>query len=115
MKKTLFILLASTFLFGCNKEVDANDPEQEVINTPQPKPCEVNNTGDLKLISTQLDDYYVYLNDKYIGIARSTKINTFNDVPAGNKSIDLININDWNDAYEGTISIKKCKTTSADF
>lgn len=99
MKKILSILAISVFAIGCQKA----------------ETCELNSTGTLKIVSTQLEPFYVYLNTEYLGTAEAATVTTFNDVPAGAKNVQLINVNDANDSYSASSAVSSCEESAVQF
>ena len=99
MKKFLSILAVSLFIFGCSK----------------PLPCELNSTGTLKAVSVELDDYYTYVNDNYIGIASPVTITKFENIPTGQTEVMFINVNDWNEVWTVDIYIESCQESAVQF
>jgi hypothetical protein len=99
MKKLLLILTISLFIFGCSK-------------TPT---CELNSTGTLKAVSVELEPFYTYVNDNFIGTADPATITRFENVPAGVSDVVFININDASDYYTATLTINSCQESAVQF
>jgi len=97
--KNLLLLLSITLLVGCSK----------------PLPCELNNTGSLKAVSTEIDSYYVYLDQEFIGVAEPATITKFENINVGAYSVLLINTTDSNQQFTGAISITTCVSSSINF
>ena len=95
--KNIFVFFTALILFsGCSK----------------PLPCETFSTGSLKVVSIQLDPFYTYVNDEYIGISEPATITEFGNIPTGIKTVDFINVNDWNDAYFANVNFYTCQESA---
>lgn len=99
MKKILSILTISLFLFGCSK----------------PLPCELNSTGTIKAVSVELDPYYTYVNDNFIGTSEPATITRFDNIPSGFTTVKFINVNDYSIVYVSTVTIQSCQESAIQF
>lgn len=96
MKNAIAIISIGLMIIGCSK----------------PQQCELNSTGSLKVVSTEIEPYYTYVNDVYYGITEPATFTTFSGLPTGLNTLDFINVNDNNEAYIGTVSIATCTESS---
>jgi hypothetical protein len=99
MKKLLSILVLSSILFGCSKSL----------------PCEINSTGTLKAVSVEIEPYYTYVNDNFIGVSGAATITRFDNIPKGVTEVKFINENDYNIVYTSTINIISCQESAVQF
>jgi len=97
--KKLLLLFAIISIVGCSK----------------PLPCESNNTGTLKTVSTEVDEYYTYVEGTYVGISYPATTTEFEGIPSGVHEVLLINTTDANEAYVATPSFSMCAETVVNF
>lgn len=96
--RKIFLLacLSATTLFSCKKE------------EPIPKqPCEINNTGNLKVVNSTIDDFALYVDGEYIAICKSATIKTVAQ-KVGSHVIQVVNLSNTSDYRTASITIVQC-------
>ena len=77
----------------------------------KPLPCETNDTGTIKVASAQIDEFWVYVDQVYIGNAEAATFTEFTGIPSGAHSVLFINVNDDSEVYSADVVVTQCNTS----
>ena len=113
MKKLFLILAVSLAFSSCKKDnpepnySSSGNSSTEIDNSI--KDCEKYNFSTLRVINITYNDFYVYINNVYVGKSTMQNVFEFNSVPAGlTHKIQVISIQDNSDYREASLYFTQC-------
>lgn len=115
MKKLILLSAIIIAFVSCKKDEIKPNPTTPPIDVEQPDPtlyCEVYNFSELQVQNNTYDDFYVYINDVYIGTSEYLGLYQYFSVPAGlTHKVQFISISDNSDYRETYLYFTKCATS----
>lgn len=99
------VLIIGCFLVISSCKKENSDPEP----TPPPSPeCEVNHTSTIRILNTESQPFYVYVQYEYIATVNPNETVDVGNISIGTKSVQFLNVADNNDLREVTIEFLQC-------